>query len=85
MTVFAFAFVDIFDTLGTLMGTGARADFLDKDGRLPKIKEAMIVDAVGTVLGAVVGTSTVTTYVAVSYTHLDVYKRQVHNIFAQGN
>ncbi len=63
MTVFAFAFVDIFDTLGTLMGTGARADFLDKEGRLPKIKEAMIVDAIGTVLGAVLGTSTVTTYV----------------------
>jgi AGZA family xanthine/uracil permease-like MFS transporter len=63
MTVFAFAFVDIFDTLGTLMGTGARAGFLDQEGRLPKIKEAMVVDAVGTILGAVVGTSTVTTYV----------------------
>ncbi|NMA55626.1 MAG: NCS2 family permease [Firmicutes bacterium] len=63
MTIFAFAFVDIFDTLGTLMGTGARAGFLDKNGLLPQIKEAMIVDAVGTVLGAAVGTSTVTTYV----------------------
>ncbi|NLG87086.1 MAG: NCS2 family permease, partial [Firmicutes bacterium] len=63
MTIFAFAFVDIFDTLGTLMGTGARANFLDQDGRLPKVKEAMTVDAIGTILGAVLGTSTVTTYV----------------------
>ncbi|MGI6129348.1 MAG: NCS2 family permease [bacterium] len=63
MTVFAFAFVDIFDTLGTLVGTGARANFLDQDGRLPKVKEAMIVDAIGTVFGAALGTSTVTTYV----------------------
>jgi AGZA family xanthine/uracil permease-like MFS transporter len=63
MTVFAFAFVDIFDTMGTLLGTGARAGFLDQEGRLPKVKEAMIVDAIGTVLGSLVGTSTVTTYV----------------------
>ncbi|NLP19051.1 MAG: NCS2 family permease [Firmicutes bacterium] len=63
MTMFAFLFVDIFDTMGTLLGTSARADFLDEEGRLPKIKEAMIVDAIGTVAGAIVGTSTVTTYV----------------------
>ncbi len=63
MTMFAFLFVDIFDTMGTLLGTSARADFLDEEGRLPKIKEAMIVDDIGTVAGAIVGTSTVTTYV----------------------
>jgi AGZA family xanthine/uracil permease-like MFS transporter len=62
-TIFSFLFVDVFDTLGTLMGTAAKADFLDKDGRLPKIKNAMLVDAVGTCLGAALGTSTVTTYV----------------------
>jgi AGZA family xanthine/uracil permease-like MFS transporter len=63
MTIFAFLFVDVFDTMGTLMGTAARAGFLDKEGRLPRIKEAMLVDAIGTVLGALLGTSTVTTYV----------------------
>lgn len=62
-TIFSFLFVDVFDTLGTLMGTGAKANFLDKEGRLPKIKDAMLVDAVGTCLGAALGTSTVTTYV----------------------
>lgn len=63
MLVFAFVFVDVFDTMGTLMGTAARAGFLDKEGRLPKIKNAMIVDAIGTTGGALLGTSTVTTYV----------------------
>lgn len=63
MLIFAFIFVDVFDTMGTLMGTAARAGFLDKNGRLPKIKNAMLVDAVGTAGGAVLGTSTVTTYV----------------------
>ncbi len=63
MTIFALVFIDLFDTMGTLLGTGARAGYLDKDGRLPKIKSAMIVDAVGTMFGAAVGTSTVTTYV----------------------
>lgn len=63
MVIFSLVFVDMFDTLGTLMGTSARAGFLDKDGRLPQIKGAMIVDAIGTMLGAVLGTSTVTTYV----------------------
>ena len=63
MLIFAFVFVDVFDTMGTLMGTAARADFLDENGRLPKIKNAMLVDAVGTAGGAVLGTSTVTTYV----------------------
>ncbi|MGI6097864.1 MAG: NCS2 family permease [Dethiobacteria bacterium] len=63
MIIFALAFVDLFDTMGTLMGTGARADFLDKEGKLPRIKKAMTVDAIGTMGGAVLGTSTVTTYV----------------------
>ncbi|MGI6658221.1 MAG: NCS2 family permease [Dethiobacteraceae bacterium] len=63
MVIFSLVFVDMFDTLGTLMGTSARAGFLDKDGRLPQMRGAMIVDAIGTMLGAVLGTSTVTTYV----------------------
>lgn len=63
MTIFAFVFVDVFDTMGTLMGTAARAGFLDEKGRLPRIKNAMLVDAVGTAGGALLGTSTVTTYV----------------------
>ncbi len=63
MVIFALVFVDLFDTMGTLMGTGARAGFLDKQGRLPKVKNAMIVDAFGTMFGALLGTSTVTTYV----------------------
>jgi len=63
MTVFAFVFVDVFDTMGTLMGTGARAGMLDERGRLPRVKQAMMVDAVGTMGGAVLGTSTVTTYI----------------------
>lgn len=63
MTIFALVFIDLFDTMGTLMGTGARAGYLDKNGRLPKIKNAMLVDAAGTMFGAAVGTSTVTTYI----------------------
>lgn len=61
--IFSLLFVDVFDTMGTLLGTGAKAGFLDKKGQLPKVKEAMIVDAFGTMAGAVLGTSTVTTYV----------------------
>ena len=61
--VFAFLFVDIFDTLGTLMGVAAKADMLDKDGKLPKIKGALMADAVATSAGAILGTSTTTTYV----------------------
>lgn len=63
MTIFSLVFIDLFDTMGTLMGTGARAGYLDKNGRLPKIKNAMLVDAVATMFGATIGTSTVTTYV----------------------
>lgn len=63
MTIFAFWFVDVFDTVGTLMGTASRANMLDEKGQLPRIKEAMTADAIGTCLGAALGTSTVTTYV----------------------
>lgn len=61
--VFAFLFVDIFDTLGTLIGVASKADMLDKDGKLPRIKGALMADAIGTTAGAVLGTSTVTTFV----------------------
>ena len=61
--VFAFLFVDIFDTLGTLIGVASKADMLDKDGKLPRIKGALMADAIGTTAGAILGTSTVTTFV----------------------
>ena len=61
--VFAFLFVDLFDTLGTLIGVSAKADMLDKDGKLPRIKGALMADAVATTAGAVLGTSTTTTFV----------------------
>lgn len=61
--VFSFLFVDLFDTLGTLIGVSAKADMLDKDGKLPKIKPALLADAVATTSGAVLGTSTTTTFV----------------------
>ena len=63
VVMFAFLFVDLFDTLGTLIGVASKADMLDKDGRLPRIKGALMADAVGTSLGAVFGTSTTTTFV----------------------
>lgn len=61
--MFAFLFVDLFDTLGTLIGVASKADLLDKDGKLPKIKGALMADAVGTSFGAMLGTSTTTTFV----------------------
>lgn len=61
--MFAFLFVDLFDTLGTLIGVASKADMLDKDGKLPRIKGALMADAVGTSAGAVFGTSTTTTFV----------------------
>ena len=61
--MFAFLFVDMFDTLGTLIGVASKADMLDKDGKLPNIKGALLSDAVGTTVGAMCGTSTVTTLV----------------------
>lgn len=63
VVMFAFLFVDIFDTLGTLIGVASKADMLDEEGKLPKIKGALMADAVATTSGAVLGTSTVTTFV----------------------
>lgn len=63
VVVFAFLFVDIFDTLGTLIGVSSKADMLDKDGKLPRIKGALFADSIATTVGAVLGTSTTTTYV----------------------
>ncbi|MCL2011084.1 MAG: NCS2 family permease [Synergistaceae bacterium] len=60
---FAFFFVDIFDTLGTLAGVASKAKLLDEHGHLEKVDEAMLSDAIATVVGAVLGTSTVTTYI----------------------
>lgn len=61
--VFSFLFVDLFDTLGTLIGVSAKADMLDEEGKLPKIKPALLADAVATTSGAILGTSTTTTFV----------------------
>ena len=61
--MFSFLFVDIFDTVGTLIGVASKGNLLDKDGKLPKAKEALLADAVGTVSGACLGTSTVTSFV----------------------
>lgn len=63
VVMFAFLFVDMFDTLGTLIGVASKADMLDKDGKLPRIKGALLSDAVGTSVGALLGTSTTTTFV----------------------
>ncbi len=61
--VFSFLYVDIFDTVGTLIGVASKADLLDEDGNLPRAKEALLSDAIGTCVGAVFGTSTVTSFV----------------------
>ena len=63
VVIFAFLFVDLFDTLGTLIGVATKADMLDEQGRLPRIKPALMADAVATSVGAVLGTSTTTTFV----------------------
>jgi AGZA family xanthine/uracil permease-like MFS transporter len=63
IVVFTFLFVDIFDTVGTLAGVSSKAGLLDKDGKLPRVGKALMADAIGTVAGACLGTSTVTTYV----------------------
>jgi AGZA family xanthine/uracil permease-like MFS transporter len=63
VVIFAFLFVDIFDTLGTLIGVATKANMLDEEGRLPKIKPALLADSIGTTAGAMLGTSTVTTFV----------------------
>lgn len=61
--IFALVFMDIFNTVGTLIGAAVKANMIDKDGNVPNIKQAMMADAIGTTVGAVLGTSTVTTYV----------------------
>lgn len=61
--VFAFLFVDLFDTVGTLVGVAAKGNMLDKEGKLPRVGRALMSDAIGTVVGACLGTSTVTSYV----------------------
>ena len=63
VVVFAFLFVDIFDTLGTVIGVATKANLLDEEGRLPGIKPVLMADAIGTTCGAVLGTSTITTFV----------------------
>ena len=61
--IFVFLFVDLFDTIGTLTGLGAKAGYINEDGKFPGVEKAFMADAVGTTAGAVLGTSTVTTYI----------------------
>ena len=61
--VITFCIIDMFDTIGTLVGTASRAGMVDKDGKMPNMKQALLADAVGTVAGSLTGTSTVTTFV----------------------
>jgi len=63
VVLFTFLFVDMFDTVGTLVGVASKADMLDKEGRVPRVKQALFADAIGTFFGSIFGTSTVTTYV----------------------
>lgn len=63
MTIISFCMVDMFDTIGTLYGTAKRANMLDEDGEIPNMNKAMLSDALGTVVGACTGTSTVTTFI----------------------
>ncbi len=63
VVIISFSLVDLFDTIGTLIGTADKGGFLDKDGRLPRMKRALLADALATTFGALVGTSTVTTYI----------------------
>ena len=63
VVMFAFLFVDMFDTIGTLIGVSSKADMLDENGKLPRIKPALLSDAIATCVGAVFGTSTTTTFV----------------------
>ena len=61
--IITFCMIDMFDTIGTLVGTASRAGMVDKEGKMPQMKEALLADAVGTVAGSVTGTSTVTTFI----------------------
>lgn len=63
VVIFAFLFVDMFDTIGTLIGVSSKADMLDEEGKLPRIKGALLADSVATTAGAVLGASTTTTFV----------------------
>lgn len=63
IVVFTFLFVDLFDTVGTLIGVSTKANMLDENGKVPNVKQALFADAIGTTFGAMMGTSTVTTYV----------------------
>ncbi len=61
--IVTFGIIDMFDTIGTLVGTASRAGMVDKNGKMPNMKEALIADAVGTIAGSLTGTSTVTTFI----------------------
>ncbi len=63
LIVFTLLFVDLFDTIGTVIGVASRAGMVGKDGKIPRLKQIFIVDAIGTTTGAIMGTNTVTTYV----------------------
>lgn len=63
IVLFTFLFVDMFDTVGTLIGVSSKANMLDAEGKVPRAKQALFADAIGTTIGALLGTSTVTTYV----------------------
>lgn len=61
--IFTLLFINIFDTLGTLVGLALKTDIIDEKGNIPRVKEAMMSDAIGTTVGAMLGCSTITTYV----------------------
>jgi len=61
--IFTFCIIDMFDTIGTLVGTASRAGMIDKDGNMPQMKQALTADAIGTLIGSATGTSTVTTFI----------------------
>lgn len=63
IVVFTFLFVNLFDTIGTLLGVASKANLLDEEGNFPQIKKALFADALGTTVGAILGTSTVTSFV----------------------
>lgn len=61
--IITFCIIDMFDTIGTLVGTASKAGMLDSEGNMPQMKEALTADAIGTIAGSVLGTSTITTFV----------------------
>lgn len=63
VVIFTFLFIDVFDTVGTLIGVCSKADLLDEKGNIPHVRQALFADAVGTTAGAILGTSTVTSYI----------------------